>query len=77
MTQRRMEGLPRCFPQDLFDQIDAWYGTQPAITPPHRRDLLSDGDSVFNTPPNSSDGTHDGDGTPRDFVEEPELFQTA
>ena len=61
MSDRRREGLPRCFPQDLYNQIHEWYGKQPAITPPHRRDLLSTSDCVYDTPSNSSDETDNND----------------
>jgi hypothetical protein len=49
------EGLPRAFPQEIYDCIDEWFGRRPQIQPPHVRDLLCPGDSNFNVDKDYSD----------------------
>jgi hypothetical protein len=38
-ADRTAEGLPKTFVQELFNQINKWYGQRPQIAPPHIRDL--------------------------------------
>jgi hypothetical protein len=40
-----MEGLPKTFSQELFDQIHEWFGQRPQIQPPYIRNLLSTHDA--------------------------------
>lgn len=46
-TERKSEGLPRLFGQDVFDVVHEWYGSRPQIQPPHVRDLLSPNDANY------------------------------
>ena len=46
-TERKEEGLPRHFPQDIYTAIDEWYGNRPQINPPHVRDLLAGNDDNY------------------------------
>ena len=48
-TERKSEGLPRSFPQDLFHSIHEWFGSRPSMQPPHTRDLLSHEDGNYET----------------------------
>lgn len=47
LAERKAEGLPCSFPQDVFDGIHKWYGRRSSIQPPHVRDLLSNEDRNF------------------------------
>ena len=47
-SERKNEGLPRCFAKDLFYSIHEWFGSHPSMQPPHTRDLLSHEDGNFN-----------------------------
>ena len=53
VSERKIEGLPHSFPQDVFNNIHKWYGTRPSMQPPHTRDLLShdDGNQDIRRPP--------------------------
>lgn len=46
-SDRKNEGLPRSFPQDIFFNLQGWFGTRPSIQPPHTRDLLSPDDRNY------------------------------
>ena len=46
-TERKEEGLPKHFPQDIYIAIDDWYGNRPQINPPHVRDLLAANDDNY------------------------------
>jgi hypothetical protein len=48
-SEHSLEGLPKTFSQELYDQIHEWFGQRPQIQPPHIRDLLA-----------SRDGNHRG-----------------
>jgi hypothetical protein len=43
--EHTMEGLPKTFSQELFDQIHEWFGQRPQIQPPYIRNLLSTHDA--------------------------------
>lgn len=49
-ADRRSEGLPRQFGQDVFDAIHEWYGNRPQMQPPHVRDTLAPNDSNYRWP---------------------------
>lgn len=49
-AQKKKDGLPRSFPQDIFFQIHAWYGQQPTQTPPLAMDWLSTENNKQQTP---------------------------
>ena len=46
-SDRKNEGLPRSFPQNIFFNLQGWYGIHPSIQPPHTRDLLSHDDRNY------------------------------
>ena len=46
-TERKSEGLPCSFPQELFHNIHEWFGSRPSMQPPHTRDLLSHEDGYY------------------------------
>ena len=52
IADRKSEGLPRSFFQELFHSINDWFGTWPNMQPPHTRDLLSheDGNYQYQAP---------------------------
>ena len=49
-ADRKAEGLPRQFSQDIFNTIHEWFGQRPQIQPPHVRDLLSPTDVNYSAP---------------------------
>lgn len=46
-TDRREEGLPKQFSEEVFHAIDEWNGNRPLINPPHVRDLLAANDGNY------------------------------
>lgn len=58
-TQRKEEGLPKQFPQEIFGAIDEWYGNRPIIQPPHVRDLLSPNDNNYRANERVEEGPED------------------
>lgn len=49
-ADRKAEGLPRQFAQDIFEQIHDWFGNRPQIQPPRVRDLLAMNDRNYSRP---------------------------
>ena len=47
VAERKSEGLPCSFSQDIFFNINKWYGTRPSMQPPHIRDLLLHDDGSY------------------------------
>ena len=54
-ADRKAEGLPRSFSEEVYSDINEWFGQRPSITPPHTRDLQSNEDSNLQVPTNQSD----------------------
>lgn len=50
-AEKKREGLPKSFPQDLFFSIHEWFGKRPTMLPPHTRDLLSQDDGNYRSQP--------------------------
>ena len=48
-NKKKVEGLPRCFPEDVFFSIHEWYRFRPTVQPMHTQDLMSVDDSDYNT----------------------------
>ena len=46
-NERRAEGLPTQFSQEVFEAINEWYGNRPQIQPPHVRDLFAPTDNNY------------------------------
>lgn len=57
-TERKGEGLPRLFAQDVYYAIHEWFGNRPQIQPPHVRDLLANNDGNYRA---NSHATQEGD----------------
>jgi hypothetical protein len=58
-ADRKGEGLPRVFSEEVYFGINEWYGTRPSMNPPHTRDLLSTEDSNYQVPTNLSQADSD------------------
>lgn len=63
-TQRKSEGLPRVFSQDVYEGIHEWYGSRPMINPPHVRDMLSPNDGNYRPPQNDTGNEEEGESEP-------------
>lgn len=48
-AQRKEEGLPKQFSQEMYNAINDWYGARPQIQPPHVRDTLAPNDKNCTT----------------------------
>ena len=46
-SERKTNGLPRLFAQDVYNAIHEWFSNCLQIQPPHVRDLLSNNDGNF------------------------------
>ena len=46
-SERKSEGLPQSFSQQLFHGIHEWFESKPSMHPPHTRDLLSPDDGNY------------------------------
>ena len=57
--ERKNEGLPRSFSQDIFNNINEWFENRSSMQPPHTRDLLSNEDSNYSAPSRQSQGGND------------------
>jgi hypothetical protein len=49
-AERKAEGLPRVFAQNVYEAIHEWYGNRPMIQPPHVRDMLAPNDRNYRPP---------------------------
>lgn len=63
-AERKAEGLPRVFAQDVYDSIHEWYGNRPMIQPPHVRDLLAPQDANYRAPLSTAQNDYDGESEP-------------
>ncbi|KAG0571202.1 hypothetical protein M758_6G209500 [Ceratodon purpureus] len=43
-SEKKLEGLPRVFAQDVYEAIHEWFANMPMIQPPHTHDMLSPSD---------------------------------
>lgn len=54
-ADKKAEGLPRCFPEDVFTSIHEWYKFKPTMQPAQTHDLLSTDDTDFQSAMAGSD----------------------
>lgn len=60
-AERKAEGLPRSFAEDVFHSIHEWFGTRPNMLPERRRDLLVNNDYYqHKTPANTHSTDNEG-----------------
>lgn len=59
-SQKKSEGLPQCFPEEVFMSIHEWYKYKPTMQPVHTRDLLSVDDTDFMSAMAASDNIEGG-----------------
>ena len=46
-NERKAEGLPKHFAEDIFQSIHAWFGSRPQIQPLHVRDTMAPNDRNY------------------------------
>ena len=58
-VDRKAKGLPRLFSEEVYFDINEWFGWRPSITPPHIRNLQLNKDNNLQVPTNQSDCMQD------------------
>lgn len=57
--EKKAEGLPRSYPEDVFNCIHEWFSSRPSIRPPHTRDLLAADDGNYVSATGGSEAPND------------------
>lgn len=60
-AERKVEGVPRVFAQDVYKGIHEWYGNFPMIQPLHVRDTLDPDDHNYTPQTSQLHEDHDGE----------------
>lgn len=64
--EKKAEGLPQCYPEEVFNGIHEWNARRPSIRPPHTRDLLFADDSNYKSAVAVSEDADDNDNDDND-----------